>query len=104
MDSRSGKVVQVVDSIESRIVNCDLGRFCECVRLVIDRFPFYSASATSDVRIAVRESLEAIIQEVDPEALIDPHGFWMTFLDDVEIGDFSTEDVRAIGMARGGKT
>lgn len=92
------------------LVNSSLNLFIESVQAVLNRFPFDSGDSVREVRNAqtdgwaiaeermrewdraVRELAEAL-RQIDPPAIADESSFWRTFMDDVQMGDFSTEDV-----------
>jgi hypothetical protein len=92
-------------------VNASLDQFIACVHAVLDRFPFDSghpvedhewedreqAWAHVDQRFqewdrAVRDMTETL-RRIDTTAVADADTFWRTFLDDVQMGDFATEDI-----------
>jgi hypothetical protein len=73
-------------------VNSTLASFVASVRAVTDRFPFYSRSGSDADFDAAARDVARIVASVDPAA-IDPDTFWATFVDDVAIGDWATEDV-----------
>lgn len=89
----SGNVnVQGLRQPAASYVNSTLVAFIECVRVAIARFPYYSNEADLREREAVANDLRRLLTPVDPPAL-EPDRFWSTFVDDVTIGDFSTEDL-----------
>lgn len=94
LDISSGAVVQVPRTRpESRnAVNASLDLFSACVHAVIGRFPFYGVEAESDDRERIGEELGQVLAAIDRSAL-EHNGFWETFVDDVVIGDYSTEEV-----------
>lgn len=87
--------------------NSSLDQFIATVRAVLSRFPFDRGAASRDVSEsgteecafdtyhsdwdqAVDDMMETV-QAIDPAAVSDEYTFWRTFLDDVQMGDFSTE-------------
>ncbi len=94
-------------------VNTTLAQFNASVRAVIERFPFdrgvpadtplhdesaqWHASSTDqsdDVQWdMVGEELRELLRRIDPESLADPNGYWRTFLADVQMGNYSTDDI-----------
>jgi hypothetical protein len=92
VDIATGAVVHipVIDASMVNVVNVDLGAFCECVAAVIARFPFYSEGDEPEQYEEVAEELRRTISEIDESAL-GYNGFWVTFADDVSIGDYATE-------------
>jgi SUKH-4 immunity protein len=89
------------------LVNSSLEQFIDSVRVVLNRFPFDSVSmernrdwAGSDWDDLQNEwdhaadEIEEALRAVDPAAVADPNGFWMTFLDlGVRSGDYMTSEV-----------
>jgi len=73
-------------------VNSSLPQFVECVRLAISAFPYYSRGADLSEREAVASRVAELLRPVDPPAL-ELDQFWSTFIDDLVIGDFPTEDI-----------
>jgi SUKH-4 immunity protein of toxin-antitoxin system len=93
------------------LVNSSLDQFIASVRAVVERFPFYNldtgegddlddpASARaraeqhdSEVDRAA-EDLTEILRSIDRAAVADETTFWWSFVFDVQMGDFATEDV-----------
>ena len=95
-------------------VNSSLDQFIASVREVSERFPFYSSDlgefdiqdllddpASVRARIEqdnsevdrVAEDLTEILRSIDRAAVADETTFWWTFVFDVRMGDFATEDV-----------
>jgi hypothetical protein len=99
-------------------VNTTLAQFDESVRALIERFPFdrgvpadtpvHDESAQShasstdqgdDVQWGlvqwslVGEELGELLRRIDPESVAGPHGFWNMFVSDVQMGNYSSEDV-----------
>jgi hypothetical protein len=73
-------------------VNSHLDLFAGSVRAVIDRFPFYDLDADLEERERIAAELRAVLHSIDSSAL-DANGFWTTFLDDLTIGDYATEEI-----------
>ncbi len=69
------------------LVNSSLEEFRSSVKAVVDCFPFDVDD--EDLLTSFVASLRATLGRIDSEALIDPDGFWRTFLDDVELGDYT---------------
>lgn len=94
-------------------VNTTLAQFNDSVRAVIDRFPFnrgvpseapihdafahWHASNTDqgdDVQwVTIGEEFRELLRRIDPESVAIPDGYWNTFVTDVQMGNYSTEDV-----------
>lgn len=96
----------------ARQINASLERFIASVRAVFARFPFDEGDGgenddLENAKLDDREEawdraadeLEETLRGIDPVAVADANSFWMTFLDDVRIGDFSTDMV--VGAAGG---
>jgi hypothetical protein len=94
IDVSTGSVVEVVDvpSQPTNLVNTTLALFTQTVRALIERFPYYSRRAGYDEIDAVSEELRRIIRSIDPNAAASG-SYWPGFADDVQMGDFNTEDV-----------
>lgn len=80
-------------------VNSTLDQFIAAVRAVVSRFPFERGSPGQEQDDLVnpwesiaKELFEAL-HRIDPVAMSDLDGFWMTFVSDVQMGDYSTEMV-----------
>lgn len=96
----TGEIVEVAFGEARLFVNSSLEQFAQTVTAIVERFPFYSKDSENDVNdeevaAAVRD-LSAIIGRIDPPAMIEDR-FWSTFVDDVAIGDYATEDVLGYG-------
>jgi hypothetical protein len=106
LNPRTGEVLLVTTPAEGPIwlVNSSLAQFNASVRAVYDRFPFEHPQTGEDIEpsdvdleIADREwdqaaaDLERTLATIDTRSVVEPNGFWMTFLDDVRAGDFSTD-------------
>jgi hypothetical protein len=82
-----------------RFVNSSVAKFAATGYAVNERFPFYSRSAfdTDEGYLDVQRAGTDLIREIaqlDPPAAA-PDCYWSTLADDVEIGDFATEDLLA---------
>ena len=113
LNPRTGAVVDIVYVATSTInrvsgvqgppifVNSSLDQFIASVRAVVNRFPFESSSLgqtqghgqddLANLWELVSEELFETLRRIDPVALADLDGFWMTFVSDVQMGDYSTE-------------
>jgi hypothetical protein len=96
----TGEIVEVALGQVRSFVNSSLDQFTQTVTAIVERFPFYSRDAEyevndEEVAVAVRD-LTAIISGIDPPAM-EVDRFWSTFVDDVAIGDYATEDVLGDG-------
>jgi hypothetical protein len=92
----TGEIVDVAQGQVRSFVNSSLEQFGQTVSAIVVRFPFYSRDAeyaVNDEAVAAAVlDLSAIIDRIDPPAMIKDR-FWSTFVDDVAIGDYATEDV-----------
>ena len=93
------------------LVNSTLDQFIDSVHTVVDRFPFHSGDTKEGSELddpakeraraeqldseldRAAENLTEILRSIDPAAVADESTFWRTFVDDVQMGDFATEDV-----------
>ncbi|MFI1976523.1 SUKH-4 family immunity protein [Streptomyces wedmorensis] len=91
VDVASGHVVETPTSEPAAIrhVNSDLDSFNRCVEAVIARFPFYAEGDEETYEVA--EKLRDLLSGIDETALV-PDGFWETFCDDVQMGDYADWD------------
>jgi hypothetical protein len=116
LDPRTGAIVYVNTPegkvlAPPRFVNSSLEQFIASVRAVLDRFPFDSEGtgegrerddladewAHEDKLInewdQAGSELTETLRRIDPAVGAVPRdGFWMTFMGDVQMGDFSTRD------------
>ncbi|WP_411076567.1 SUKH-4 family immunity protein [Streptomyces sp. cmx-4-7] len=92
VDVASGRVVEVptIESATASHVNRDLDSFNRCVEAVIARFPFYAVDDEERCD-GVAEELRDLVSGIDETALV-ANGFWETFCDDVEMGDYADWD------------
>ena len=89
----TGQVVEIrPNSADVYVVNSSLRQFTDTVRATIQALPYYEdGSNDEEVRAAVTR-LSGIIRDIDPPAMI-RHRFWSTFVEDVEMGDFTTDRI-----------
>ncbi|MGW7667503.1 SUKH-4 family immunity protein [Streptomyces sp. NPDC054775] len=93
LDTETGAVVKLEGGANRvSLVNSSLPDFVAAVKAVIERFPFYDSDSDDDDWASAARAVEEIIRSVDPDSFIED-GFWDTLVNDIEIGDFSTEDV-----------
>ncbi|MFD4907605.1 SUKH-4 family immunity protein [Kitasatospora purpeofusca] len=93
LDAASGAVVRLERNANHvSLVSTSIPNFVAAVKAVIERFPFYDSDSDDGEWVAAARDVEGIVRAVDPEAFIQD-GFWETLVSDIEIGDFSTEDV-----------
>ena len=85
---------QVVEFLSGRLrpVNSTIGQFADCIRAVKAMFPLYSRDSPFEVLDQAGSRIRQVVRSVDPITQT-PDGFWETVADDVEIGDFATEDL-----------
>jgi hypothetical protein len=94
LDVATGSVVEVLsrpDGMEI-FVNSSLRTFCDTVSAVNGRYPFYAADDDPDLKSAVAVEVRGIIESLDSPAVA-PDCFWAVVVDDIEIGDFSDQDI-----------
>ncbi|MFI9746712.1 SUKH-4 family immunity protein [Streptomyces sp. NPDC052494] len=91
VDVASGHVVETHTSEPAAIrhVNRDLDSFNRCVKAVIARFPFYAEGDEETDEVA--DELRGLISGIDETSLA-RNGFWETFCDDVQMGDYPDWD------------
>ena len=94
IDTANGNVVDVIKAPEKPVilVNTTAKLFTQTVHALIDRFPYYAKAAGYEEVDTVSEALRGMIRSIDPEAAV-PGCYWPSFVDDVQMGDFSTEDI-----------
>lgn len=108
LDSHTGEVLAIIvgppgDEWAEWPINSTLERFTASVGAVLNRYPFDSpqAKGESDDSYLDRtrgeldraaDDLKAALSAIDPREVEDPDGFWMTFIDDVQMGNFSADD------------
>ncbi|MGH3222726.1 MAG: SUKH-4 family immunity protein [Streptosporangiaceae bacterium] len=97
IDLATGHVVEIINAPHSAplFVNTSIEQFVRTVRAIINRFPYYDSDADEYEIQTVANELREIIRHIDLEAAV-PDRYWSTFVDDVEIGDLSTEAILAI--------
>lgn len=96
IDTRTLAVVHVPDPVENVVhpVNSDIDRFSRSVEAVISSFPFYGEDDDLEEREAVATGIRTTLLSIDPLA-IEHHSFWATFVDDLIVGDYATEEIVA---------
>lgn len=96
IDTVNGNVVYVLDVPEKpvNLVNATVMLFSRTVQALIERFPYHAKDAENEELDAVSDELRGIIRSIDPEAAA-PGCYWPSFVDDVRMGDFNTEDILA---------
>jgi hypothetical protein len=90
----SSAVVHVFDLNPSvrRLVNSNLDLFRACAKAIIERFPFYDEESEDGAETVAANDVRAIVERLDPPVIADT-GFWETFTDDIEMGNYPTEDI-----------
>jgi len=96
IDTENGNVVYVLDVPEKpvNLVNATAILFTQTVQALIGRFPYHAKDAENQELDAVSAELREIIRSIDPEAAVLGR-YWPSFVDDVQMGDFNTEDILA---------
>ncbi|MFE7114850.1 SUKH-4 family immunity protein [Streptomyces sp. NPDC057654] len=93
LNTVTGEVVQHVPGADQlRLMNSSLPAFTEIVRAFFERFPFYGSDSDESEFKTAAADVERIVREIDPSAFIQD-GFWATLVDDINMGDFSTEEI-----------
>jgi hypothetical protein len=97
IDFNTGHVLEIIKAPDpvSVFVNTSVRQFTETVKAMIGKFPYYDSVADENKIITVANELGKVVQSIDPEAGI-PDRYWSTFIDDVEMGDLSTEAILAV--------
>lgn len=97
VELNAGHVVEIVNARHpvSVFVNTSIGQFAQTVKAVMGRFPYYDRDSDEDEISSVAHELMETIGFIDPEAVV-PDRYWSTFIDDIEIGDLSTEAILAV--------
>jgi len=91
LDPSDGSVVHVPSpsAPERHPVNSSIEKFIESSAAVIQRFPFYCDDDNSDQWETVAGELATTLGDIDSATALH-NSFWVTFLDDVRMGDYST--------------
>ena len=71
-------------------VNSSLAQFSATARAVVDRFPYYTLTASAEEVIAAGDDVARIIEAIDPPAL-GSELYWATFVEDMRAGAFPSE-------------
>lgn len=89
-----GHVVVVIGApgFHLQFVNTSIGQFTKTVEAVIGRFPFYDTDSDDEEIQAVGDELLEIIRSIDDAAAV-PDRYWSAFVDDVQMGDLTTEAI-----------
>lgn len=111
LDPQTGEVLFGVMGMPGEtpgLVNASLPQFIDSVRVVARRFPFDRPHQVDRVdggeengdnaNVAwdqVADELLTLLTRIDASALQDQDGYWMIFLDDVAMGDYSTKTVQS---------
>jgi hypothetical protein len=96
IDLATEEVVGVADvpSKLTILVNATADTFTSTVQAMIGRFPYYAKDADYEEIDTVAEELRELIRSIDAKAAV-PGCYWPAFVDDVQMGDFNTQDVLA---------
>lgn len=74
-------------------VNSGIEEFVRCLEAAQQIFPYYLAGAEPEEHVQVANRLKTLLRQIDSEPYEAEGAFWASFVHDVSIGDFSTEDV-----------
>ena len=93
VDVRSLEVVHVsrLDVPRAHPVNANLAAFCASIEVAIARFPYYTYETVDEQGGEVARELREQLLKID-EVTNAHNSFWETFLDDVEMGNYATEE------------
>jgi hypothetical protein len=108
LDPQTGAVVALMDTRRGGdnevvgVVNSSLEQFIASVSAVLNRYPFdrpqakgesdeSSLDRTSAELDRAADDLKKALSAIDPAAMEDPGRFWLDFIDDVQMGDYSTD-------------
>ncbi len=94
----TGHVVEVLETPDARelFINSSLTTFAETVQGVAERFPFYDTDDQEDEIESASDDVLELVRRIDPPAA-EPDRYWSTFVDDMRIGDLTTEAVLEAG-------
>ena len=94
----TGHVVEVLETPDARelFINTSLSTFVETVQRVAERFPFYGTDDQEDEIESASDDVLELVRRIDPAAA-EPDRYWSTFVDDMRIGDLTTEAVLEAG-------
>ena len=94
VDLNSGEVVERGPALgPARLVNASVDMFSRSVHSAVAAFPFYDREADDHERRRVARRMASQLGEIDSSSLLDADSFWSTFVDDLELGDYATEDI-----------
>jgi hypothetical protein len=74
-------------------VNSGIEEFVRCLEAAQQIFPYYLAGAEPEEHVQVANRLKTLLRQIDPEPYEAEGAFWASFVHDVSIGNFCTEDV-----------
>ena len=94
VDLATGHVVKIMraEGFPLIFVNASIEQFTYTVREVLNRLPYYIRLEIDTKAEAVGTELLEIVRRVDAEAAL-PDRYWSVFIDDVKMGDLSTESI-----------
>jgi SUKH-4 immunity protein len=101
IDLSNGHVIKVIDvpAKPMLLVNTTVDQFTLTVRAVTERFPYYAKTAEYEEMDRIAEELREIVRSIDEKAAV-PGCYWPAFIDDVQDGNFATEDILAWQMGQ----
>ena len=90
----TGLVVEVLETPDARelFINSSLRMFVDTVEGVAERFPFYDTDDEEDEVQSASDDVLELVRRIDPPAA-EPDRYWSTLVDDMRIGDLTTEAV-----------
>lgn len=101
IDLSNGHVIKVIDvpAKPMLLVNTTVDQFTLTVRAMTERFPYYAKTAEYEEMDRIAEELRGIVRSIDEKAAV-PGCYWSAFIDDVQDGNFATEDILAWQMGQ----
>jgi len=93
-DPITGEVLQLSETPggDPHFVNSTLDQFSRCIRAVVEMFPLYDRESTDDEREQAASRVSGTVKAIDRSAIA-ADSFWETFVNDVAIGDYATEEL-----------
>ncbi len=106
LDPWTGAIVELLknrrggDDEVVGLINASLGQFIASVSAVLNRYPFDSPQAKGESEESyldrtraeldrAADDLKKALRAIDPTALEDPGSFWLGFIDDVQMRNYS---------------
>jgi hypothetical protein len=87
LDEDSGEVISWFDPDDVTFVNSSIEKFTECVRILTERFPYYSEDSDLEDWMGAAVEIQKLIKKIDPAAYREG-SFWYEFRWDVTMGEY----------------